>query len=219
MTGLTRTAVWRGVALAGLVALAGCETQPQKNDVPPPPAVTASAQAQRQQPVQQQPQQQQVQQAAPQQQAVQQQPSQQPQQQQSPQQPQAANSTPVVAMYMAQTNPANGLVRIQLHQTTSVYALARPVFTEADMQQIVPVQGQNGQVFLRFDFNPQGAAKLAQVTRQAVGNYLLVSVRGRFVAVPRIGSPYTDGKLPIPVKNADEARSVVQLLRQPPAAK
>ena len=131
----------------------------------------------------------------------------------------AANSSaPAITFHLAQANPAQGLARIQLNPQTSLYALPQPVFTQADLQQIVPVQTKSGQVYLRFDFTQQGAAKLAQVTRQAVGNYLILSAHGKLVAVPRIGAAYTDGRFPVPVKNADEARAMLQTLRDQPAA-
>lgn len=131
------------------------------------------------------------------------------------QQPAATNSAPAIAFHLAQTKQAQGLARVQLNQNTSLYAVPQPVLTQADLQQIVPVQNKNGQVFLRFDFTQQGTAKLAQVTRQSVGNYLIISANGKLVSVPRIAAAYTDGKFPVPVKNAEEARAMLQVLRQP----
>ena len=138
--------------------------------------------------------------------------------QQTPQQPrqQATGSTaPVVTFHLAQAQPADGLARVQLNPSTSLYAVPNPVFTQADLQQVVPVQGKNGQVFLRFDFTQQGAAKLAKVTREALGNYLIVSVRGKVIGVPRIATAYEDGNFPLPASSVEEAQAMVQLLRQP----
>ena len=187
MKALTKSFAWRGLALAGLVSLAACQTPPQQGGAAPAAGAAGQQAAQ----------------------------SQQRPQQQAPQQ--AANSAPVVAMYLAQPQPAEGLAQIQLNQTTRLYTVRQPVFTQADLQQIVPVQNKEGQVFLRFDFNQQGAAKLAKVTGESVGKYLLVSVRGKLVAVPRIAAANTAGQLPVAVKSADEARAIVQLLRQPAA--
>ena len=131
------------------------------------------------------------------------------------QQPAATNSAPAIAFHLAQTKQAQGLARVQLNQNTSLYAVPQPVLTQADLQQIVPIQNKNGQVFLRFDFTQQGTAKLAQLTRQSVGNYLIISANGKLVSVPRIAAAYTDGKFPVPVKNAEEARAMLQVLRQP----
>ncbi|MBO9357646.1 hypothetical protein GG851_26950 [Bordetella petrii] len=130
-------------------------------------------------------------------------------------QPAAGSAAPVVTFHLAQVRPAQGLARVQLNPGTSLYAVPQPVFTQADLQQVVPVQDSKGQVYLRFEFNPRGAAKLAQISREAVGNYLIVSVRGRPVAVPQISAAYEDGKLPVAVDSAEDAQAIVQRMRQP----
>jgi len=138
-----------------------------------------------------------------------------PQQAAAAQQQTPNTAAPVVTFHLAQAQPAQGLAQVQVNPNASLYAVPRPVFTQADLQQVVTTQNNNGQTFLRFDFNPQGAAKLAQVARDATGSYLLISVRGKLIAVPQIAASYPEGKLPVPVQNADEARSILQLLRQP----
>uniref|UniRef100_UPI00333E6C80 SecDF P1 head subdomain-containing protein n=1 Tax=Castellaniella defragrans TaxID=75697 RepID=UPI00333E6C80 len=134
---------------------------------------------------------------------------------QAAQQTAADNAAPAITFHLAQIRPAQGLVQVRVNPSTSLYAVSLPVFTQADLQQVVPIQAKSGQVFLRFDFNPQGEAKLARVTREAVGHYLILSVRGKLVAVPQISAAHEDGKFPVPVKSADEARAILQLLRQP----
>ncbi|HYG43941.1 MAG TPA: hypothetical protein VEA17_13560 [Bordetella sp.] len=182
----TRLAI-RCLALAGVAALAACQhTAPKRaNGGPAGPATASATQQTPQQTAQQPPQ-------------------------------QATGSTaPVVTFHLAQAQPADGLARVQLNPSTSLYAVPNPVFTQADLQQVVPVQGKNGQVFLRFDFTQQGAAKLAKVTREALGNYLIVSVRGKVIGVPRIATAYEDGNFPLPASSVEEAQAMVQLLRQP----
>ncbi|MCD0502169.1 SecDF P1 head subdomain-containing protein, partial [Bordetella petrii] len=132
-----------------------------------------------------------------------------------PQQQAAGNTAPLIAFHLAQARPAEGLARVAVNPGTSLYAVPQPVFTQADLQQVVPVQAKNGQVFLRFDFNQQGAAKLAKVTREALGNYLIISVRSQVVAVPNIGAAYEGGTFPVPLNSVDEAQSIVKMLRQP----
>lgn len=83
------------------------------------------------------------------------------------------------------------------------------------MRQIVPIRNNNGQVFLRFDFNQGGAAKLAKVTREAQGNYLIISAQGKLIAVPRIAAIYDGASFPLPVSNVEEAQAITQLIRQP----
>jgi|GEM_PF-2623296 len=134
-------------------------------------------------------------------------------QQTSPQQHTASSAAPSITFHLAQAENAKGLARIQLSSKNSLYVLPQPVFTQADLQQIVPMKNKNGQVYLRFDFTQQGAAKLAQVSRQSVGRYLIISAHGKLVAIPRITAAYEDGKLPVPVNSVEEARTKVQLLR------
>lgn len=136
--------------------------------------------------------------------------------QQSPSQQHAASSAvPSITFHLAQAQKAKGLAHIQLSPKASLYVLPQPVFTQADLQQIVPIKNKNGQVYLRFDFTQQGAAKLAQVSRQSVGRYLIISAHGKLVAIPQITAAYEDGKLPVPVNSVEEARAKVQLLRGP----
>lgn len=126
----------------------------------------------------------------------------------------AANAVPAVTFHLAQLQPAEGLVRVQPNPQVTLYAARQPVFTHADLRQVVPVQDNRGQVFLRFAFNQRGAEKLAQVTRAAIGNYLLLSIQGRLVAVPRIQAAHEDGMFTVPFDSVEEAQSMVRLLRQ-----
>lgn len=126
----------------------------------------------------------------------------------------AVNGAPVVTFHLAQLQPAEGLARVQPNPQVSLYAARQPVFTQADLRQVIPVQDSRGQVFLRFEFNQRGSEKLAQVTRAAIGNYLLLSIRGRLVAIPRIQTAHEDGSFPVPFDSVEEAQSVVRLLRQ-----
>ena len=133
----------------------------------------------------------------------------------APQQGSANNAAPAITFHLAQTQQAQGLARVQVNQNTSLYVLPQPVLTQADLQQIVPMQTKDGKVFLRFDFTQQGAAKLAQISRQSVGRYLIISAHGKLVSIPRITAAYGNGQLPVPVKDVEEARAKIQLLRQP----
>ncbi|CAM4378860.1 SecDF P1 head subdomain-containing protein [Kerstersia similis] len=129
----------------------------------------------------------------------------------------AASTAPTVSFFLAQAQPAEGLAEVALNPTTRLYALPQPVLTQQDLQQVVPVRNAQGQVFLRFDFNEQGAQKLATVTSRAQGNYLILSMRDQIVAVPQITATYDQGFLPVPVQSAEAAQSILQLLRPAPA--
>lgn len=200
MTAMVKREALRGLALASLLGLAACQQMPNKGTSS---ARSGSAQpAAQQTSTAQQPAQQATQQSA-------QQSAQQPRQQA------ASNATPNITFHLAQVRPANGLAQVQLNQNTRLYAVPQPVLTQADLRQIVPMQNKNGQVFLRFDFNQQGAAKLAKVTREAQGNYLIISAQGKLISVPKISATYDGGSFPLPVASVDEAQAISRLIRQP----
>jgi len=196
MTAMVKREALRGLALASLLGLAACQQMPNKGTSSArsgsaPPAAQQSSTAQ-------QPAQQATQQSA-----------------QQPRQQAANATTPNITFHLAQVRPANGLAQVQLNQNTRLYAVPQPVLTQADLRQIVPMQNKNGQVFLRFDFNQQGAAKLAKVTREAQGNYLIISAQGKLISVPKISATYDGGSFPLPVASVDEAQAISRLIRQP----
>ncbi|MGO3743204.1 SecDF P1 head subdomain-containing protein [Kerstersia sp.] len=126
----------------------------------------------------------------------------------------AAQNAPAIRFFLAQSRPADDLLQIQLDPQTSVYALPQPVFTQADMTQIVPLKSQQGQVVLRFDFNERGAQKLNAISRQAAGNYLVLTINDQVVAVPQVAASYEKPAVHVPMRSVDDAQAVVNLLRQ-----
>ena len=130
-------------------------------------------------------------------------------------QPGNGSTTPAITFHLAQAQAGQGLVPVQLNQSTRLYAVPQPVFTQGDLRQIVPIRNNSGQVFLRFDFNQGGAAKLAKVTREAQGNYLIISAQRKLIAVPRITAIHDGGSFPLPVSNVEEAQAIIQLIRPP----
>ncbi|CAM4337447.1 SecDF P1 head subdomain-containing protein [Kerstersia similis] len=126
----------------------------------------------------------------------------------------AVQAAPAIRFFLAQSRPADDLLQIQLDPQTSVYALPQPVFTQADMKQVVPLKSQQGQVFLRFDFNERGAEKLEAISQQAAGNYLVLTINDRVVAIPQVASAYEKPAVHVPMRSAEDAQAVVNLLRQ-----
>lgn len=126
---------------------------------------------------------------------------------------QAAAQAPVVAFYLAQATAAQGLAPVSLSGGNTLYALPQPVFTQQDLAQIVPMRSNQGQIYLRFNFNEEGARKLAAVTSQAVGHYLVLSVRNQIVAVPQIRAASEQGFLPVPVDSVEQAQAIIQQLQ------
>lgn len=125
----------------------------------------------------------------------------------------ASSAAPVITFHLAQTSPAQGLAQVQVNPSVTLYAVPQPVFTQADLQQVITTQNGAGQSILRFDFNEAGAAKLEKLASEAAGNYMMVSVRGQLIAVSKIAPSYPDGKFPVPAASANDARDILQKLR------
>lgn len=136
-----------------------------------------------------------------------------PKAEQAATQPATNNAAPIVTFHLAQTSAAQGLAPVRVTPDATLYAVPQPVFTQADLQQVGTTQNKAGQVFLLFSFNEKGASKLTTLASEAAGNYLMVSVRGGLIAITQIASNYPDGKFPIPVASANEARDILQKLR------
>lgn len=136
--------------------------------------------------------------------------------QQQAAQPRAATAN-AITFHLAQRQAGQGLAQVQVNENTRLYALPQPVLTQADMQRLTQLQGNNGQAVLRFEFNDQGAARLTNIAKQSKDSYFLVSVQGRLVGVPRVQSTYEGGRLDLRVENVAQAQAILQSLRQPQA--
>ena len=178
---ISRKSALLGAAIA-IALLAGCDSLPQSqgadsSDVSMPPAAT-------EQQTEHQPQAQQ-----------QQQQSQQQQQQQSQQQQQQhadAEAVQVpVAFFLAQEKQEEGLTELKLADG-SLWALPDAVLTRADLSSVEPRRTNEGQAFVRFGFNQQGAAKLAQISQRFAGNVLMVAVGNDVVGLTRIDAGLSD---------------------------
>jgi|GEM_PF-2386772 len=151
-----------GAALA-LVMLAGCDSLPQSqgadsSDVPTPPAVT------------------------------QQQQQQQEQQRQAGAEEQQADAEAMqapVSFFLAQEQEEEGLTELKLADG-SLWALPDAVLTRADLNSVEPRRTNEGQAFVRFGLNEQGAAKMAQLSQRFAGNLLMVAVGNDVVGLTRI---------------------------------
>jgi len=127
---------------------------------------------------------------------------------------QAVNdTTPVVTVHLAQLQPAEGLAQVAINPNASLYAVPQPVLTHLDLQQAEMAQNQAGQAFLKFDLNQQGTAKRAKLANDAAGNYFLISVRGRLIAVAQVAPSYQDNSFLVPVENAETARAILDSMR------
>lgn len=129
------------------------------------------------------------------------------------QQRQAQAEQTVITVHLAQKNSEPTLVTVDLGGNNKLYALSQPILTQADMRQVTPVTAENGSTYIMFDMTPEGRAKLANISSQALGHFFLISAKGQLISVAQIGEPMTDGKLLISTNGSEHTRQVLQLLR------
>ena len=198
---LKLTAVVFTASLAACQHTAPYQAPPQPVD-PVPPSV-GSQQAPRMQPQQaQQP----VQQQRPQQTRQQQRPQSQAQQQAQGQ------SAPVITLHLAQARQEPSLVEVDAGGPAPLYALPQPVLTQADIGRVSPVNTPNG-TFLLLEMNARGIPKLDNITQQARGHYLLLSVQGQLASVAQIGEIIKDGRLLVPTQGPEHTQAIIRLMQ------
>ena len=136
----------------------------------------------------------------------------------APEQPAAEQPTDaaeqnVIAVYLAQQNPNPAFIAVDLGEGKSLYALPKPVLTQADMQSVQSATTEQGQSFMVFELSEQGSKKLAEVSSQAIDHFFLFSAKGQLVGVSRINEPMSAGKLIMATENEEHSQQVLQLLR------
>ena len=104
------------------------------------------------------------------------------------------------------------MVEVKLGETQSLYALPRPVLTQADIARVQPVNASQG-TFLLLEMNERGIPKLDNITQQARGHFLLLSVQGQLVDVTQIGECIQDGRLLIATQNAEHSQAIIRLMQ------
>lgn len=121
-------------------------------------------------------------------------------------------STPVIQLYLAQELDEPALVTIDIGGVV-LHALPQPVLTEDDVRSVAPAATQDERTFLLLDMNKKGTARLHNITKQAQGHYLLLSVRGQLVAVNQISTTITDGRLLIGTQNSESSLAILKLIK------
>lgn len=140
--------------------------------------------------------------------------SQQPaQQRQAQPQPKAQAEQTIITVHLAQKKSEPELIAVNLGANNNLYALPKPILTQADMKEITPVTAENGSTYIMFSLTPQGSTKLANVSSQARGHYFLVSAKGQLISVAQIADPILDGKLLVSTSDAQHTQKIIQLLR------
>lgn len=117
-----------------------------------------------------------------------------------------------VTFLLAQKTQAKGLTELKLQNGTLWYA-PQPVLTRADLARVTPLKAQNGQGAVRFDFSPEGAQKLANITQRNKGRFLVIVVGDQLVSVPEIDAQLKDGALGFPTANEAQAQAIVDAIR------
>ena len=130
---------------------------------------------------------------------------------QQAQQSQQQAQQPVLAIFLAQRQAEAELVPINIGPG-SLYALPQPFLLQSDVQQVTPVATDDGNTFLLLQLNEQGRQKLAVVTNQALGHFMLLNVQGKFVSLNQITQPIQDGRIFMGTQSAEHAQAIIQAL-------
>ena len=81
------------------------------------------------------------------------------------------------------------------------------------MGRISPVTTQDQQTFILLEMNQHGIPKLENITQQARGHYLLLSVQGQLVSLAQIGDVISDGRLLIGTQNPQHSQAIINMLQ------
>ena len=119
----------------------------------------------------------------------------------------------IIAVHLAQRKSEPELLTLDLGEGKKLYALPQPVLTQGDMEGVASVASEDGKTFLMFNMSEQGRAKLAKISTEAKGHFLLFSVKNQLVGISQVDQPVTDGKLVMATENADHTKKILQLLQ------
>lgn len=132
----------------------------------------------------------------------------------TPQSAQAAagqqQGTPVFFL-LAQQDQAQGLSELKL-KDGSVWYLPQAALSRDDLTRVTPMQQKDGKGVLRFDFNPAGAKKLADLSRRYQGKLLVLVVGHDVVAIPRMEGAMTEGTMFIVVQSPAQAQAITRAI-------
>lgn len=123
----------------------------------------------------------------------------------------ARTAIPAVEFRLAQDQPGADLRELRMSDKTYYFLLA-PALTRADLNTATPMKTREGQPFVSLRFTPSGARKLAQIGRQYPGRWLVFTIDGRLVGVPRIAGPMEEGILNLTMNSEEQAISVAQAI-------
>lgn len=118
----------------------------------------------------------------------------------------------VITLHLAQEKAEDSLIPVSVGEGVALHALPQPVLTQNDIARVSPVTA-NGRNFVMLEMNVQGIPKLQNITQQAQGHFLLLSVQGQLVNVVQIGETISDGRLLISTQSPEHTQAIIQLMR------
>lgn len=130
---------------------------------------------------------------------------------QQAQQNQQQARQPAMAIFLAQQQADAQLVPINIGQG-NLYALPQPVLLQSDVQQITPVTADNGNTYLLLQLNEKGRQKLAVISSQAQGHFMLFNVQGQLASLTQITQPMQDGRILVRTQSPQHSQAVIQAL-------
>ncbi len=128
---------------------------------------------------------------------------------------QAQSAAPAVEFRLAQDQPGADLRELRMPDKT-YYFLPAPALTRFDLNAATPMKTREGRPFVSLQFTSPGARKLAQIGRQYPGKWLVFTIDGRLVGVPRIAGAMEEGVLNLTMNSEDQAVAVAQAIMAAP---
>src|SRR5690606_19892383 len=117
----------------------------------------------------------------------------------------------IITVHLAQQRQEPSLLPVDVGGAAPLYSLPQPVLTQNDMARVSPVTAPDRKTFLMLEMNQQGIAKLRNVTEQARGHFLLLSVEGQLVSVAKIGEVISDGRLLVSTQGPAHTLAIIRL--------
>jgi preprotein translocase subunit SecD len=118
---------------------------------------------------------------------------------------------PVVGFRLAQSQAKSGLNPLKLNDGT-LYFSPTPVLTRSDLAEVTPMRSKQGQAFINIRFTPDGAKKLASVSRQNMGKWFVFTVNDQLVGIPKITQLINNGELNLTMANEQQAINVANAI-------
>lgn len=116
-----------------------------------------------------------------------------------------------LAIFLAQRQADAQLMQVSVGQN-NLYALPQPFLLQTDVQQITPVTADNGQNYLLLQLNEQGRKKLAVISNQARGHFMLLMARDQLVSLAQITQPIQDGRVLMRTRSAEHSAEIIRAL-------